>query len=109
MLAIKQVGIVGKDEKFNKVHKGYINALGPNIVQSGLLPTLIESADIEPTAIIKLITGGEEGRVKDLKSRTRDWEHKILEYAIALKLALRTFVVEEPKKDEKEQQEGSEL
>lgn len=134
MLAIKQVGIVGTDEKFNKVHKGYINALGPNIVQSGLLPTLIfynkderklwlkalyymqevisretESADIEPTAIIKLITGGEEGRVKDLKSRTRDWEHKILEYAIALKLALRTFVVEEPKKDEMEQQEGSEL
>ena len=82
MLAIKQVGIVGKDEKFNKVHKGYINALGPNIIQSGLLPTLIfynkderklwlkalyymqevisretESADIEPTAIIKLIRG----------------------------------------------------
>ena len=28
-----------EDKKFEKVHEGYINALGPTIIQSGLLPT----------------------------------------------------------------------
>lgn len=132
MQAIEGVGIVGKDKKFKKVHEGYINALGPNIVQSGLLPTLIfynkdertlwlralyymavdekeKMTDESSTAIIRLIIGKEGGSIEKLKPKAKEWEHKILEYAVALKLALRTFVVEESKKDETEQQEGGEL
>ncbi|KGN96607.1 CRISPR-associated protein [Porphyromonas sp. COT-108 OH2963] len=131
MQAIEEVGIVGKDKKFKKVHEGYINALGPNIVQSGLLPTLIfynkdertlwlralyymavgeekKGIDEFSTDIIRLIIGKEGGSIEQLKPKAKEWEYKILEYAVALKLALRTFVVEESKKDETEQQKGGE-
>ena len=89
MQAIEGVGIVGKDKKFKKVHEGYINALGPNIIQSGLLPTLIfynkderalwlralyymavgeedEMTDESSTVIIRLIIGKEGGRIENL-------------------------------------------
>lgn len=130
MQAIEGVGIVGKDKKFKKVHEGYINALGPNIIQSGLLPTLIFynkdkrelwlkalyymeiiSNDIDPTAIIQLIIkeGDSESRqektLKELEPKAKEWERKILEYAVALKLALRTFVAEEPETSNTEQQQ----
>lgn len=130
MQAIEGVGIVGKDKKFKKVHEGYINALGPNIIQSGLLPTLIFynkderklwlkalyymeiiSNDIDPTAIIQLIIkeGDSESRqektLKELEGKAKEWERKILEYAVALKLALRTFVAEEPETSNTEQQQ----
>lgn len=130
MQAIEGVGIVGKDKKFKKVHEGYINALGPNIIQSGLLPTLIFynkderklwlkalyymeiiSNDIDPTAIIQLIIkeGDSESRqektLKELEGKAKKWERKILEYAVALKLALRTFVAEEPETSNTEQQQ----
>ncbi|MDP0530397.1 type III-B CRISPR module-associated protein Cmr5 [Porphyromonas gingivalis] len=130
MQAIEGVGIVGKDKKFEKVHEGYINALGPNIIQSGLLPTLIFynkderklwlkalyymeiiSNDIDPTAIIQLIIkeGDSESRqektLKELEGKAKKWERKILEYAVALKLALRTFVAEEPETSNTEQQQ----
>ena len=131
MQAIEGVGIVGKDKKFKKVHEGYINALGPNIVQSGLLPTLIFynkderalwlkalyymeiiSNDIDPTAIIQLIIkeGDSESRqektLKGLEPKAKEWERKILEYAVALKLALRTFVAKESETGNTEQQKG---
>ncbi|WP_278833517.1 type III-B CRISPR module-associated protein Cmr5, partial [Porphyromonas cangingivalis] len=42
MRVIEKVEIVDTETaSFEKVHEGYINALGPNIIQSGLLPTLI--------------------------------------------------------------------
>lgn len=41
MAAITAVGIADEQGEIEKVHEGYINALGPNILQSGLLPTLI--------------------------------------------------------------------
>ncbi|SJM17504.1 type III-B CRISPR module-associated protein Cmr5 [Porphyromonas gingivalis] len=129
MQAIEGVGIVGKDKKFKKVHEGYINALGPNIVQSGLLPTLIfynkderalwlralyymavgeedEMTDESSTVIIRLIIGKEGGRIENLKPKAKEWERKILEYAVALKLALRTFVAEEAETSNTKQQEG---
>ena len=129
MQAIEGVGIVGKDKKFKKVHEGYINALGPNIVQSGLLPTLIfynkderalwlralyymavageeKMTDESSTAIIRLIIGKEGGRIENLKPKAKEWERKILEYAVALKLALRTFVAEEAETSNTKQQEG---
>ncbi|SUB89528.1 CRISPR type III-B/RAMP module-associated protein Cmr5 [Porphyromonas macacae] len=131
MQAIEGVGIVGKDKKFEKVHEGYINALGPTIIQSGLLPTLIFynkekrklwlkalyymeiiSNDIDPTTIIQLIIkegdseSKQEKTLKELKGKTKEWERKILEYAVALKLALRTFVAKEPEEDETKQQKG---
>lgn len=128
MQAIEGVGIVGKDKKFEKVHEGYINALGPNIIQSGLLPTLIfynkderalwlralyymavgeedEMTDESSTVIIRLIIGEEGGRIENLKPKAKEWERKILEYAVALKLALRTFVAEEPETSNTEQQQ----
>ncbi|SJL21532.1 type III-B CRISPR module-associated protein Cmr5 [Porphyromonas gingivalis] len=128
MQAIEGVGIVGKDKKFEKVHEGYINALGPNIIQSGLLPTLIfynkderalwlralyymavgeedEMTDESSTVIIRLIIGKEGGRIENLKPKAKEWERKILEYAVALKLALRTFVAEEPETSNTEQQQ----
>lgn len=128
MQAIEGVGIVGKDKKFKKVHEGYINALGPNIIQSGLLPTLIfynkdkralwlralyymavgeedEMTDESSTVIIRLIIGKEGGRIENLKPKAKEWERKILEYAVALKLALRTFVAEEPETSNTEQQQ----
>lgn len=117
--------------KFEKVHEGYINALGPNIIQSGLLPTLIFynkdkrelwlkalyymeviSNDTDPTAIIQLIIkevdneSKPEKTIKELEGKTKEWERKILEYAVALKLALRTFVAEEPETSNTEQQKG---
>ncbi|AUR48730.1 hypothetical protein PGTDC60_0257 [Porphyromonas gingivalis TDC60] len=129
MQAIEGVGIVGKDKKFKKVHEGYINALGPNIIQSGLLPTLIfynkderalwlralyymavgeedEMTDESSTVIIRLIIGKEGGRIENLKPKAKEWERKILEYAVALKLALRTFVAEEAETSNTKQQEG---
>lgn len=130
MQAIEGVGIVGKDKKFEKVHEGYINALGPTIIQSGLLPTLIfynkdkrelwlralyymdmavgeedEMTDESSTVIIRLIIGKEGGRIENLKPKAKEWERKILEYAVALKLALRTFVAEEPETSNTEQQQ----
>lgn len=128
MQAIEGVGIVGKDKKFKKVHEGYINALGPTIIQSGLLPTLIfynkdkrelwlralyymavgeedEMTDESSTVIIRLIIGKEGGRIENLKPKAKEWERKILEYAVALKLALRTFVAEEPETSNTEQQQ----
>ncbi|ATR94401.1 type III-B CRISPR module-associated protein Cmr5 [Porphyromonas gingivalis] len=129
MQAIEGVGIVGKDKKFKKVHEGYINALGPNIIQSGLLPTLIfynkderalwlralyymavgeedEMTDESSTVIIRLIIGKEGGRIENLKPKAKEWERKILEYAVALKLALRTFVAKESETGNTEQQKG---
>lgn len=129
MQAIEGVGIVGKDKKFKKVHEGYINALGPNIVQSGLLPTLIfynkderalwlralyymavgeedEMTDESSTVIIRLIIGKDGGRIENLEPKAKEWERKILEYAVALKLALRTFVAEEAETSNTKQQEG---
>ncbi|WP_304297304.1 type III-B CRISPR module-associated protein Cmr5 [Porphyromonas gulae] len=123
-----------KTLKFEKVHEGYINALGPNIIQSGLLPTLIfynkderalwlralyymavggeeKMTDKSSTAIIKLVIGQKGGSIEDFyseerKKKAKEWERKILEYAVALKLALRTFVAKEPETSNTEQQEG---
>ncbi|MDO4722885.1 type III-B CRISPR module-associated protein Cmr5 [Porphyromonas circumdentaria] len=129
MQAIEGVGIVGKDKKFEKVHEGYINALGPTIIQSGLLPTLIfynkekrtlwlralyymavdgeeKMTNNSPTAIIELVIDKKGGSIKDLGGKAKEWERKILEYAVALKLALRTFVAEEPETSNTEQQKG---
>lgn len=134
MQAIEGVGIVGKDKKFEKVHEGYINALGPNIIQSGLLPTLIfynkderalwlralyymavggeeKMTDKSSTAIIKLVIGQKGGSIEDFyseerKKKAKEWERKILEYAVALKLALRTFVAKESETGNTEQQKG---
>lgn len=131
MQAIEGVGIVGKDKKFEKVHEGYINALGPTIIQSGLLPTLIFynkdkrklwlkalyymeiiSNDIDPTTTIQLIIkegdseSKQEKTLKELEGKTKEWKRKILEYAVALKLALRTFVAKESETGNTEQQKG---
>ena len=115
--------------KFEKVHEGYINALGPTIIQSGLLPTLIfynkekrtlwlralyymavggkeNMTNDSPTAIIELVIDKKGGSIKDLGGKAKEWERKILEYAVALKLALRTFVAEEPETSNTEQQKG---
>ncbi|MDO4695789.1 MAG: type III-B CRISPR module-associated protein Cmr5 [Porphyromonas sp.] len=128
MDAIESVGIVDTTTaSFEKVHEGYINALGPNIVQSGLLPTLIfynkeerelwlkalyymemkqegkEMTDPDFTAIIKLVIDEKAGDLKILATDPghKKWEKKILEYAVALKLALRTFTAKETSKEEK--------
>lgn len=126
-----------KTASFEKVHEGYINALGPNIIQSGLLPTLIfynkddrkkddrkkddrrkwlealyrmyymdkEDKEVtadDPTAIIKLVIGNKGGNVGALANAPeyKIWEKLILEYAVALKLALRTFTAREKEKKE---------
>ncbi|WP_373815414.1 type III-B CRISPR module-associated protein Cmr5, partial [Porphyromonas loveana] len=95
------------------------NSLGANIIQSGLLPTLIfynkekrelwlkalyymwcesEPQDLSnPTAIIREIIGKKGGKLSEIKLNPSD-ERKILEYAVALKLAARTFVFVEPDK-----------
>ena len=136
MRAIERVEIVDtKTASFEKVHEGYINALGPNIIQSGLLPTLIfynkddrkkddrkkddrrkwlealfrmyhmdkedkEVTEDDPTAIIKLVIGNKGGNVGFLTNAPeyKSWEKLILEYAVALKLALRTFTAREKEK-----------
>lgn len=138
MRAIEKVEIVDtKTASFEKVHEGYINALGPNIIQSGLLPTLIfynkddrkkddrkkddrrkwlealyrmyymdkEDKEVtadDPTAIIKLVIGNKGGNVGALANAPeyKIWEKLILEYAVALKLALRTFTAREKEKKE---------
>ncbi|PVZ12737.1 CRISPR-associated protein Cmr5 [Porphyromonas loveana] len=118
MDAIEKVGIA-KGNRIEKVHEGYINSLGANIIQSGLLPTLIfynkekrelwlkalyymwcesEPQDLSnPTAIIREIIGKKGGKLSEIKLNPSD-ERKILEYAVALKLAARTFVFVEPDK-----------
>lgn len=128
MRVIEKVKIVDtKTASFEKVHEGYINALGPNIIQSGLLPTLIfynkddrrkwlealylmyymdkEDKEVtadDPTAIIKLVIGNKGGNVGALANAPeyKSWEKLILEYAVALKLALRTFTAREKEKKE---------
>ncbi|SPY35740.1 Uncharacterised protein [Porphyromonas cangingivalis] len=128
MRAIERVEIVDTETaSFEKVHEGYINALGPNIIQSGLLPTLIfynkddrrkwlealyrmyymdkEDKEVtadDPTAIIKLVIGNKGGNVGALANAPeyKIWEKLILEYAVALKLALRTFTAREKEKKE---------
>ena len=138
MRVIEKVEIVDTETaSFEKVHEGYINALGPNIIQSGLLPTLIfynkddrkkddrkkddrrkwlealylmyymdkEDKEVtadDPTAIIKLVIGNKGGNVGALANAPeyKIWEKLILEYAVALKLALRTFTAREKEKKE---------
>ena len=128
MRVIENVKIVDtKTASFEKVHEGYVNALGPNIIQSGLLPTLIfynkddrrkwlealfrmyhmdkedkEVTEDDPTAIIKLVIGNKGGNVGFLANAPeyKIWEKLILEYAVALKLALRTFTAREKEKKE---------
>lgn len=128
MGTIERVEIVDTETaSFEKVHEGYINALGPNIIQSGLLPTLIfynkddrkkwlealcrmyymdkedkEVTEDDPTAIIKLVIGNKGGNVGALANAPeyKSWEKLILEYAVALKLALRTFTAREKEKKE---------
>lgn len=39
--ALETVGIANVKGEVSKVNEGYINAMGPSIIQSGLLPTLI--------------------------------------------------------------------
>lgn len=127
MKAIESVEIVDtKTASFEKVHEGYINALGPNIVQSGLLPTLIfynkedrkkwlralyymkqggkNMTDDSSTAIIKLVINRTGGNIETLTKdpEYKNWENLILEYAVALKLALRTFTAKEEPKEKKE-------
>ena len=62
--------------------------------------------DESSTVIIRLIIGKEGGRIENLKPKAKEWERKILEYAVALKLALRTFVAEEAETSNTKQQEG---
>lgn len=112
MEAIVKVGIA-KESKIEKVHEGYINSLGANIVQSGLLPTLIfynkekrelwlkalyymwcesEPQDLNtPTAIIRELINKKGGKLREI-NLDPSYEKRILEYAVALKLAARTFV-----------------
>uniref|UniRef100_UPI00359F2A1E type III-B CRISPR module-associated protein Cmr5 n=1 Tax=Porphyromonas loveana TaxID=1884669 RepID=UPI00359F2A1E len=99
---------------------GYINSLGANIIQSGLLPTLIfynkekrelwlkalyymwcesEPQDLNvPTAIIRELINKKGGKLSEITLNPED-EKRILEYAVALKLAARTFVFEESKEE----------
>ena len=136
MAAITAVGKADEQGEIEKVHEGYINALGPNILQSGLLPTLIfynkgtvdnsegdrrlwlkalyymyNEADtnkredivdwkqVEPTAIIKKVIGGKGGTIREIREKRKaellTWERILLKYAVTLKLATRTFKIEE--------------
>ncbi|WP_373727609.1 MULTISPECIES: type III-B CRISPR module-associated protein Cmr5 [Bacteroidales] len=138
MAAITAVGIADERGEIEKVHEGYINALGPNILQSGLLPTLIfynkgtednsegdrrlwlkalyymyNEADtnkrenvadwkqVEPTAIIKKVIAGEGGTIREIREKRKTellaWERVLLKYAVTLKLATRTFKIQEKK------------
>lgn len=119
MDAIEKVGIA-KGNRIEKVHEGYINSLGANIIQSGLLPTLIfynkekrelwlkalyymwcesEPQDLNvPTAIIRELINKKGGKLSEITLNPED-EKRILEYAVALKLAARTFIFEEPKEE----------
>lgn len=131
MEAIVEVGIANEDREIEDVYEGYINALGPSILQSGLLPTLVfynkgkggnsegelclwlkalyymdlsenerqnitNWQHVEPTEIIRKVINGKGGEIKSI-SVAREWEKKILQYVIALKLATRTFIIKEKK------------
>lgn len=141
--AIETVGIANTEGEVSKVNEGYINAMGPSIIQSGLLPTLIfynkskkegnntegepclwlralyymhymhlpkeqreeiNWRELAPTTLIKEIIAGQGGSLERFAERAniKDWEGKILKYIVALKLALRTFVI----KDKKNNGEG---
>lgn len=131
--AIQAVGIVGESGKISKVYEGYINALGPAIIQSGLLPALIfysKGADAqsktegnpslwlkalfhmqktqkgepvdakEGNQIIASLIGGRSGTIKELSKdkKLNELKDQVLQYAVALKLALRTFEIDDPNK-----------
>ncbi|WP_242396863.1 type III-B CRISPR module-associated protein Cmr5 [Porphyromonas gingivicanis] len=87
--------------KFEKVHEGYINALGPTIIQSGLLPTLIfynkekrtlwlralyymavdgeeKMTNNSPAAIIELVIDKKGGSIEELEARPRSGSAKYL-------------------------------
>ncbi|MDO4691928.1 MAG: type III-B CRISPR module-associated protein Cmr5 [Porphyromonadaceae bacterium] len=138
--AIETIGIANTEGEVSKVNEGYINAMGPSIIQSGLLPTLIfynkskkegnntegeprlwlralyymhlpeeqreeiNWRELAPTTLIKEIIAGQGGSLERIAERAniKDWEGKTLKYIVALKLALRTFVI----KDKKDNEEG---
>lgn len=137
--ALETVGIVNAQGKISKVNEGYINAMGPSIVQSGLLPTLIfynkskregnnaegepslwlkalyymyipeeergstEWPTLPPTTLIKKIIGADGDFFGQISQRKnfKTSERQILQYVVALKLALRTFVIEDKEDREK--------
>ena len=88
------------------MNKKVIQNLIPKAMQE------IISNDIDPTTIIQLIIkegdseSKQEKTLKELEGKTKEWERKILEYAVALKLALRTFVAKESETGNTEQQKG---
>lgn len=132
--AIQAVGIAGGDGRVQKVNEGYINALGPAIIQSGLLPTLIfynkggdqEESNAEGDLSLWLkallymhqpegrnkirqkkgheciaeLLDRRSGTLKDLSQEEpiKRLRGEVLQYVVALKLALRTFEIDDPKK-----------
>lgn len=136
--AIQAVGIAGGDGRVQKVHEGYINALGPAIIQSGLLPTLIfynkgggdqEESNAEGDLSLWLkallymhqpegrnkirqkkgheciaeLLDRRSGTLKDLSQEEpiKRLRGEVLQYVVALKLALRTFEIDDPNKSKK--------
>ena len=129
--AILAVGIVDQAGKVQKVHEGYINALGPAIIQSDLIPALIfyskggdgqgktegnpslwlkalcymhkpeERAGIGQKKVghefIAKLLGGRSGSLRDLsqEGQIKSLRRKVLQYVVALKLALRTFEIDD--------------
>lgn len=118
--AIKAVNDkMAKDGKVNSAYKGYISSLGAGIIQSGLLPTLAmykgnEDSDKKKAetghllnAIYEVVKSKHEPKPKDNNlfdyalNKMQQVENRqtvineILNASIAIKLAIRTFKLEE--------------
>ena len=132
MRAIREQ-IANEDGKVTKEYKGYLNGLGPGLLQAGLIPTLAFCTDLSKTKddtdknnvlnalhtmmdkdneaphLMAYIVGKCLRDAEDYERATRitnasldrerviAMEEQVMEYALALKLALKSFhLVEKP-------------
>jgi len=97
-------------------YNGYISAFGASIMQSGLKPTLAlfentnantkENKEYLSKIILKILSGDEnnEGSLLRYVLDTRQDEHylkeQVVDIAVAIKLAIRTFKLDKGSKNE---------
>lgn len=96
-------------------YNGYISSFGASVIQSGLKPTLAlfenenantqEKKQLLPELILEIL--GKKSSYRSLldyilenKNEEQYLKQQILDIAVALKLGIRTFKLEKPKKGE---------
>jgi len=113
---LEHVDVVDEEGRVESEYRGYISSFGASIKQSGLIPSVAfyenknSNSQEDKTKITKailLMLDGKDSKYTSLLDYLLDngydltMQKKVIDQAIALKLALNTYKVKKGKSDEK--------